>query len=262
MKKSSKRIGSINLFLKLLKKQFLFLSVLFLFSSEIISQTDTVYVRSDIYPLEGNLNKAVEAVIDSGSLSNTVFELEQKGYYVLTDSILVPAGEHLTIIAPEPGLKPETAPPQILVSINYRSNYTFYSNGNITLKNIWLLYAASDGWQRHVNLQFESKGETEKLEGIFENVIFDFSAVPGNSSGAVGLTTRHFKGYFKNCYWKNCTDQHFRYYGRAISFPYEPNTVSDWHIDTLAFENCSFANIGYVYMQENTHYADYVKFNH
>ncbi|MDZ7261109.1 MAG: hypothetical protein ONB05_03190 [candidate division KSB1 bacterium] len=64
------------------------------------AQVDTVYVP----PGEGNLNAAIQAVMNAGNLSHTVFKLEPNGYYMLTGTITVPAGEHLTIIAPEPNL--------------------------------------------------------------------------------------------------------------------------------------------------------------
>jgi hypothetical protein len=50
-----------------------------------------------------------------------------------------------------------------------------------------------------------------------------------------------------------------RYYGRALSFPFN---TSGWHHDYVLFENCTFANIGYVYMQEGGEYGDNVHFNH
>ena len=235
------------------------------FSLQMLAQTDTVDVPSDITPEGGNLNEAVNTATESGTLSTTIFKLELNGYYVLSDSILVPPGEHLTIIAPEPGLTQETAPPQILCASGpdeYSSpvKVMFSCFGDITLKNIWLFYANTAGWQVSVNLQFNSSpGVISEQAGVFENIIFDYSGTPWNASGAVGITAKHFKGSFKNCYWKNCTDPHFRYYGRAVSFPYNSK---DWHIDSLLFENCTFANIGYVYMQEGNEYADYIKFNH
>ncbi|MBC7188309.1 MAG: T9SS type A sorting domain-containing protein, partial [Calditrichaeota bacterium] len=68
-----------------------------------------------------------------------------------------------------------------------------------------------------------------------------------------------FNGTFRNCYFRNCTDPHFTYYGRTVSFP-----ANEWgyHTDAILFENCTFANIGYVYQQENGNYADNVYFNH
>lgn len=111
-----------------------------------------------------------------------------------------------------------------------------------------------------MNIQFEYSPEATRIrEGLFENVIFDYSSVPWNASGAVGLSTKHFKGTFRNCYWKNCSDGHFRYYGRAVSFPFNS---PDWHVNSLIFEHCTFANIGYVLMQEDSNYTDYIKINH
>jgi hypothetical protein len=75
----------------------------------------------------------------------------------------------------------------------------------------------------------------------------------------VTVSASHARLSFENCYFRNCTDTHFRYYGRAVSFTFN---TSGWHIDSLSFVNTTFANMGYVYMQENAEYADYVKFNH
>jgi hypothetical protein len=49
------------------------------------------------------------------------------------------------------------------------------------------------------------------------------------------------------------------YYGRALSFPFG---TSDWHADSVSFENCTFANMGYVLMEEGNEYYDNVSFNH
>jgi hypothetical protein len=62
-----------------------------------------------------------------------------------------------------------------------------------------------------------------------------------------------------NTYFRNFTDPHYRYYGRPVSWTYQSTT---WHTDSLSFENCTFANCGYDYMQESPEYADHVSFNH
>lgn len=258
--------------LSVLAGLFVFVALAMIFAMPVIAQKDTLNVPSDLPPGEGNLNKAVQAAITAGTLSNTVFKLEPYGYYILTGTINVPAGEHLTIIAPEPGQTQETAPPQIVWSSSsnmWRDSYYFkYTNmfdchGDITLKNVWLLYANTKGQQIGANIQIQddslatASGKGELAE--FDGVIFDYSGVPANASGAVGVTAKHFKGTFRNCYFKNCTDPHLRYYGRAVSFPFDSK---GWHIDSLLFENCTFANMGYVYMQEGGEYADNVRFNH
>lgn len=242
----------------------LIILILPIISVEISAQLDTVTVP-DYYETgkEGNLNAAVEKAIASGTLSQTVFKLNTSGYYVLTDSIFIPEGEHLTIIAPEPGNTQDSAPPQILCATNNNSHfyirYMFYCSGDITMKNIWLYYANTKGYQNGVTLLIHNDSEDVVQNGVFENVIFDYSTLGQYAGGAVTVMSKHFRGTFSNCYWKNCTNPTYRYYGRAVSFPYES---TEWHIDSLTFENCTFANIGYVLMQENGEYSDYVKFNH
>jgi len=93
----------------------------------------------------------------------------------------------------------------------------------------------------------------------FNGVIFDYAGISSEGSGCVSVKARHFRGAFTDCYFRNCTDPHFRYYGRAVSFPFNS---TGWHTDSLRFDHCTFANLGYVYMQENGEYGDYVWFNH
>jgi hypothetical protein len=221
----------------------------------------TVKVKSDLPPQEGNLNMAVQAAITAGTLSNTIFELEAYGYYVLTGTISVPAGMTLRITAPDPGTTQTTAPPQIVWSATggVNTNFNFEVFGNISLKNVWLRYANTTGAQVGSSLQIQDDPLATAQLGTFENVIFDYAPCPPNASGAVGITTKRFKGVFKNCYFKNCIDHHLRYYGRALSFPFN---TEGWHTLSVLFENCTFANIGYVYMQEGGQYSDNVRFNH
>jgi hypothetical protein len=228
--------------------------------AEGLSQPDTVNVFGDISG-EGNLNKAVEAVVDTGNLSNTVFKLQLNSRYVLTDSILVPAGEHLTIIAPESGTTQATAPPQILWTAkgDINKDYIFDCFGDLTLRNIWLLSATTAGEQIGSCIIFQTDTLSSARRCEMEGVIVDYFPCPSSAGGSVTIACKNFKSTFKNCYWKNCVDQQFRYYGRAVSYPWNS---TGWHTDSITFENCTFANIGYVLMQENGEYADYVKFNH
>ncbi|MCC6396367.1 MAG: T9SS type A sorting domain-containing protein [Bacteroidetes bacterium] len=227
-----------------------------------LAQVDTVRVPSE-FPTEGTLNAAVAAARTAGKLSTTVFLLEPFGSYVLTGTINVLLGETLTIIAPEPGNTQQSAPPQILLSQNFPTEdslVTFRSQGEIVLQNVWLLYGNTAREQVGARVQImESPDTINGQRATFENVIFDLAAVTLDGSGAVDVTARHFRGTFRNCYFKNCADQHYRYYGRAVSFPY---ASQGWHIDSLLFENCTFANCGYVYNQEGGEYGDNVHFNH
>lgn len=242
------------------------LLLLFLIPS-ILGAQIYVDVPSDFDPntgeiVEGHLNNAIQAAIDAGQLSNTIFRLAPAGYYVLIGTINVPAGEKLTIVAPTPGNTPETSPPQIVWTPTGGVNrdYIIQCNGHLTLENVWVRYANTQGEQVGTTILFaEDPNASNGQYGIFNNVLFDYSPCPPLAGGAVTVTCSHFKGYFTNCYFKNCTDSHLRYYGRALSFPYQ---TTGWHGDTVVFENCTFANMGYVLMQEGGEFHDYVKFNH
>ncbi|MCI0692602.1 hypothetical protein L0337_11435 [candidate division KSB1 bacterium] len=245
-----------------MKRFFTMLTVTVIWATSLFAQKVTVNVASDFGVGEGSLNRAVQTAVTAGTLSNTVFMLEPYGLYILTGTIVVPVGQHLEIVGPVPGNTQETAPPQIVwtSSGGVTTNFNFECFGNITLRNVWLLYANTGGTQVGSSLQIQNNPDPNVQEtAVFENVLFDYSPTPPNAGGAVTVTADRFVGTFKNCYFRNCTDTHLRYYGRALSFPFN---TSGWHHDYVLFENCTFANIGYVYMQEGGEYGDNVHFNH
>ncbi len=237
-----------------------------LFPALLIAQTDTVDVLDFFTPGggEGSLNTAVSAKINAGTLSNTVFRLKPYGLYVLSATITVPAGTRLTIVAPDPGNTQETAPPMICwtPASGVSTTFNFDCFGDIYMKNIWILYATTNtdgvGTQVGSALEIDEDTTDHVNKGVFQNVIFDYAPI-SNGGGSVTVSASHARLTFENCYFRNATDTHFRYYGRAVSFPFG---TSGWHIDSLSFVNTTFANMGYVYMQEGAEYADYVKFNH
>jgi hypothetical protein len=242
-----------------------FLTSLFLavfMSAVSFANKDTVYVL-DTYAssgAEGTLNDSVTAVINRGTLSNTVFKLSTYGLYILSGSIVTPTGSTLEIVADPPGNTQATAPPMIAWTPSSAPSkvYNFDVAGGIIMKNVWLLYGSTDGTQSPTELRV---GDSVSTGGRaeFDNVIFDYSDCPTNASGAVEIYSTHFVGKFTNCYFRNCIDTHLRYYGRALSFRYSSTGL---HADSVYFENCSFANMGYVYMQEGNEYGDNVYFNH
>ena len=247
-----------------MKKVVTLLILALIMSVSLYAQTpkDTVNVESDIE--EGNLNVAVQTAIDAGTLSNTVFKLEPYGYYVLTGTIVTPQGEKLEIVAPKP--TSEMAPPQIVWTSGggVNTDYNFDCYGDVTMKNIWIRYADVSGLQvgSCLNIRDDELANTSGKGEVaeFDNVIFDYAPCPANnSSGAVQSAAKQFHGTFTNCYFKNCIDEHLRYYGRALSFPYQS---TEWHNTLVYFENCTFANMGYVLMQEGNEYSDNVHFNH
>jgi hypothetical protein len=130
------------------------------------------------------------------------------------------------------------------------------------MKYVWILCARSSGAQAGSSLVIEDNpqanlsGKGEHAE--FDGCIFDYQSI-GNGGGMIEPACQHFRCKITNTYFRNFTDPHYRYYGRPVSWTYQSTT---WHTDSLSFENCTFANCGYVYMQESPEYGDYVTFNH
>jgi hypothetical protein len=239
------------------------LTTLFLLASlcvTVFAQKTTVVVP-DYWETgkEGTLNDAVTAAITAGKLSNTIFKLKTYGTYVLNGTITTPAGQTLEITADPPGKTQETAPPMICwtASTAPAKTYMFDVAAAVKMTNIWLLWASLDGTRYTSTIRVGDSASVSGGRCEFTNVIFDY--VQQSSSGAIQPFATHFKGILKNCYFRNCTDNHFRYYSRAVSVPY---LAQGLHTDSLSFENCTFANIGYVYMQEGGCYGDNVFFNH
>ena len=232
-----------------------------LFSSLLFAQKTVVEVQDffDSGGSEGTLNAAVQSAIDDGTLSNTIFKLKPYGVYVLDGTITTPAGAVLDIEADPPGNTQETAPPMICwtASTAPSKTYIFDVAGELKMKNIWILWASLDGTRYNSTIRIGDSASVSGGRITADNVLFDY--VQQNSSGAVQPYATHFIGHFNNCYFRNATDVHFRYYSRAVSVPY---AATGLHIDTVSFENCTFANIGYVYMQEAGIYGDNVFFNH
>jgi hypothetical protein len=230
-------------------------------------QKDTTVVNGIIYGggSEGELNRAVQAAIDAGKLSKTVFKLQPFDWYVLTGTIEVPKGQVLDLFAPPAGNTQQSAPPQILwtASGSVTKQFLIDVYGDLIMKNIWVRFADVAGIQTGTPIVFDgdTAGVGGKAQyGTFENCLFEWMPCPAaTASGSVCVRSKHFNGSFKNCFFRNCTDRHYMYYGRAVSFPFD---VPGYHTDYISFENCTFTNMGYVYMQEGTNYADNVHFNH
>ncbi len=251
-----------------MRRFFIFLiGMLFLSVSLFGQQKDTTDVNG-LYSggSEGELNTAVQAAIDAGSLSNTVFKLKPNDWYVITGTIEVPIGEILDLVGPSVGSTQESAPPQILwtASGSATKNFLIDVYGDLIMKNIWVRFADAAGVQTGSPIIFDGdttgvSGDTGEF-GTFENCIFEYMPCPEfTASGSICVRSKNFNGTFKNCYFRNCVDAHYMYYGRAVSFPFD---VPGYHTDYVSFENCTFANMGYVYMQEGTNWGENVHFNH
>jgi hypothetical protein len=246
------------------------LFVVAMLSVPLFAQTTVVNVVSDITNgTEGNLNNAISKVINADptgkQLSNTLFKLEANGYYILTGTITTPPHSHLYLAGPVPGLVQATSLPQIAWtnSGGVTTTFSFDCGGDLTMTNVWILCARTSGAQvsSAIVLEDDSLANLSGAKGEnlwFDNCIIDYMGI-GNGGGAIEPSCQHFRGHLTNTYFRNMTDSHYRYYGRAISWTYQSTT---WHTDTLIFENCTFSNCGYAYMQEAPEYADHVSFNH
>jgi hypothetical protein len=242
------------------------------------AQTNIVVVQSDadtvtgVVNTQGNLNTAIGNVIKSDStnhtnvFSNTVFKLQHNGYYILTGTITTPAHSHFYLEGPtDLGSTQGGAMPMIVwtTSGGVSTTYNFDCYGDVTMKNVWILEANVSGAQVGSSLVIEDDSLADVSGGKGENASFDGCIVDymsiGNGGGAIEPACKHFRCHITNTYFRNMTDTHYRYYGRPVSWTYNSTT---WHTDTITFENCSIANVGYAYMQESPEYADYVSFNH
>jgi hypothetical protein len=240
-----------------------FLTTLFLIAmacASVFAQKTTVVVQEYwTTNKEGTLNDAVAAAIKAGTLSNTIFKLQPYGTYVLNGTITTPPGQTIEITADAPGTTQATAPPMICwtASTAPSKTYMFDVAGTVKMSNVWLLWASLDGTRYTSTIRVGDSSSVSGGRCEFTNVMVDY--VQQASSGAIQPFATHFKGFFTNCYFRNCTDNHFRYYSRAVSVPFSAQGL---HSDSVSFQNCTFANIGYVYMQEGGCYGDNVLFNH
>lgn len=254
-----------------MKKLSLFLLAMACLSSTLYAQKDTVVVKGyyETGGTYGTLNDAIDAAISAGTINNTVFKLNSYELYVLSRSIYLDHGQNLEIVAPKPlragDADAETvqnsAPPQIVwTEEGITRSYIIQSYGDIVMKNIWVRYSDVLGGKVSSAITFENQSESEDPEiGDFDGCIFDYNGIGAESAGAFCIKADHYQGTYKNCFWRNNSDNHFRYYGRAVSFPYQS---SGWHYDKVFFENCTFTNIGRIVMIEGNEYGTNVQLNH
>ncbi|OGU30391.1 MAG: hypothetical protein A2057_12075 [Ignavibacteria bacterium GWA2_35_9] len=254
-------------------KQF-FLFFLIITCSILYAQKDTVlvpgfYESGGVAPDNyGTLNTAVQTAIDNSTINNTVFKLKSYEVYVLNRSIYIDHGQSIELYADKPlrageGTAEEvqsSAPPQIVWTEDQAVDrqYMIQTYGDVKATNIWFRMCDFLNGKVQTAITFENQNEGAEL-GEFDGCLFDYVGIGSEAAGAICVKADHFVGIFKNSYWRNNSDNHFRYYGRAISFPYQS---TGWHYDSLLFENCSFTNLGRIVMQEGNEYGDNVHINH
>jgi hypothetical protein len=133
------------------------------------AQTDTVYVNGLFSGgAEGDLNTAIKAAADAGTLSSKVFKLALGDKYVITETITVPVGTRLTVVADDYGQDLNMGPAQILWTSTggITTTYNFDCFGDIKLKNIWVLYANTSGNQTGTSIRMRSTDSMATLRGV------------------------------------------------------------------------------------------------
>ena len=232
-------------------------------SVALFAQKDTVAVAGyyETGGTYGTLNQAVQAAKDAGTINNTVFSLAPYEIYVLSSSIFIDHGQSLDIWAPKPGNDQESAPPQIVwTEEEIERDYIIQTYGDVRMQNVWVRYADILGNKVASSITFENQEEAEDPEvGYFNGVLFDYAGIGSEAGGAVTVKSDHFDGTFMNSHFRNGSDNHFRYYGRAVSFPFQS---SGWHYDNLLFENTTFSNLARIVMMEGNEFGDNIHLNH
>ena len=147
------------------------------------AQKDTVEVP-DVYSSgqEGTLNAAVQAAIDSGTISNIVFKLSPYVLYVLTGAITTTYVQILDIVPPEAVTTQETAPAQIIWTASSAPDkrYNFDCGGDVIMKNVWIMYGSIDGAQVGSTIRVgDSVGVSSTgMNAQFDGCIFEYSGCP------------------------------------------------------------------------------------
>jgi len=219
------------------------------------STPDTVTVPND-FGL-GTINNVIQGDTNSnGTRVNPlrVYKLLRGGYYTLNGTITTNPGTHIWIVgedAPATGTDPGMP---IIIEGDVTGLYYFQtidSYGDLTMKNIWLIYATQLGTQNWTTLQFEQDNTKAKSRGEFTNCIFDYV-----NAVAVMAHDTGFTGIFKNCIFRNSIDPGQWWAGRMFA-TYDQSA----RVDTIWSENCTYENQGFSYQSDYTP-PKFVFYNH
>ncbi len=221
----------------------------------VLCAVDTVTVPNDF--ALGTINSVIQGdTLANGARVNPlrVYKLLRGGYYLLNGSITTAPGTHIWIVgepAPATGTDPGMA---VLIEGDVTGlyyNFTIDCYGDLTMKNVWMIYATQLGTQNWTALQFEQDNTKAKSRGEFDNCIFDYVnglAVTANDTG--------FTGIFKNCIFRNSVDPGQWWAGRMFA------TINNSaRADTIWSENCTYENEGFSFQTDYTP-PKFVFYNH
>jgi len=216
---------------------------------------DTVTVPNDFQV--GTINNVIQGdTTPSGNRvnPNRVYKLLRGGYYILNGNITTQPGTHIYIegeLAPATGTDPGMA---VIVEGSVTGVYYYFTidcYGDLTMKNVWMIYATQVGTQNWTTLQFEQDNTKPKARGVFDNCIFDYVnaiAVMAHDTG--------FTGIFTNCIFRNGVDPGQWWAGRMFA-TYDNSA----RVDTIWSENCTYENEGFSFQTDYVP-PKYVFYNH
>lgn len=216
---------------------------------------DTVLVPNDFQV--GTINNVIQGDTNAAGARNNpnaIYKLARGGYYILNGNITTKPGTHIRIEGdPAPATGTDPGMPVIIegavTGVYY--NFTIDVYGDLTMKNVWMIYATQVGTQNWTALQFEQDNTKPKARGVFENCVFDYVnaiAVTSNDTG--------FTGIFKNCIFRNSVDPGQWWAGRMFCTLNQAARV-----DTIWSENCTYENEGFSFQADYTP-PKYVWYNH
>ena len=212
---------------------------------------DTVWIPNDF--TVGTINSVIQGdTLSNGDPvnPNRVYMLHRGGYYALNGPLVTKAGTHLRLEgepAPAGGTDPGMA---VLVEGTVAGLYYTHiidCYGDISLKNIWILYVTDTGAQNWTDLAMENSN----TKGYFENCVFDWAT--GICVMAYGTD---IDLTFRNCIFRNDIDGGQWWAGRQLA------TVSSAAtLDTVISTNCTFENQGFSFQTDYTP-PKYVLYDH
>ncbi|CAN5156925.1 hypothetical protein BH23BAC3_BH23BAC3_04300 [soil metagenome] len=190
-----------------------------------------------------------DTTADGERVPNRVYELEQGGFYYVTE-IIQNDGWHLNIVGQESDPNDEFAnPPMLQIGVQEGTEgdtpgKMFNVRGDFTLKNVIVNGKTTLGELQYEIIDVRYDGGSF----VFDNNIFEFS-----QWGIMGFYSNDANIYYTNNITKNLISENEPWGGRGFSV---------WaDVDTVWVENNTFHNNGFTVIQVEGASANYVWFN-
>lgn len=186
---------------------------------------------------------------DTDPPATRVYKLERGGLYWIVDPIQ--HTDALNIVGEKVPVSGDDYGPAIIQRVN-RENGTapggtmFESNGDLTLKNVWIMGQTEAGV---INSYEPMKLLKDGGTYIFDGVIFD-----RNDWHHLGPDAGNMNFYVRNCVFRNIFGPTQRWEGLGVRF--------EVGADTVVFENNTFFNIGFTPFQSEAQPMNYFLCNH